>query len=228
MAINKVDVAFTAAWESNKFVILDTETTGLHYPAEIVQICILDFMGNTILDTYVKPHKSIPTDATRIHGITDGMVENAPTWPEVRQQVIDALASKHLIIYNATYDLQMLRNSDKLWGLYFDWTSHINELHCAMLWYARLYGEWNDYMNGYRWHKLSVACSHRGITSEDAHDAHGDCVMVHKLVSSIMVERAKKEVIYSEGDLIVCTHPVKDDTMNGQIVCRDCGKTWDL
>jgi len=228
MSFKHVDEAFTKAWLSNKFVVLDTETTGLRYPAEIVQICVLDFMGDRIVDTYVMPHNLIPYEATNIHGITNEMVAKAPSWPDVRNQVIEALRDKHLFIYNANYDLQMLRNSDKLWGIYFDWTLLIKELHCAMLWYADFYGEWDTYRGANRWQKLTAACQQRNITVEDAHDAHGDCILTHKLVTSIMAQRAAEAIIYSTQDEIVCTHPVIDTTANGSRQCRDCGFTWEV
>lgn len=214
------------AWKSNRFVILDTETTGLRYPAEIVQISILDFMGDCLLDTYVKPKNPIPYDATRIHGITDAHVADAPDWLTVREQVWEAIHGKFVIVYNADFDFSMLLSTDKVYGGGMAWTQSDSDWICAMKWYAEKRGEWNDYHGNYRWHKLSNACDYEGIEVIDAHNANADCVMTYKLIRHFMHKLAASEIIHSTGDIEVCTHAVIDDTANGDRVCRDCGKTW--
>ena len=59
-----------------KFVILDTETTGLDNQAEIIEIAIITDNGDTLIDTYIKPHHRIDeySEAVRIHGITNATV----------------------------------------------------------------------------------------------------------------------------------------------------------
>jgi DNA polymerase-3 subunit epsilon len=64
------------------WAILDTETTGL-YDAEIVKIAIINYLGEILLDTLIKPSILIPAEVTDIHGISDAMVADAPTFPEV-------------------------------------------------------------------------------------------------------------------------------------------------
>jgi DNA polymerase III alpha subunit (gram-positive type) len=54
----------------DNWVILDTETTGL-YDAEIVEIAVVDPLGEALLNTLVKPTIPIPTEVIEIHGITD-------------------------------------------------------------------------------------------------------------------------------------------------------------
>ncbi len=65
-----------------EWVILDTETTGL-YDAEIVEIAIINHCGEMLRATLIKPSISIPAEVTEIHGISDAMVADAPTFPEV-------------------------------------------------------------------------------------------------------------------------------------------------
>lgn len=50
-------------WIDKGFVILDTETTGLGFDDEIVEISIIDCAGYVLLNTLVKPSKSIPEAA---------------------------------------------------------------------------------------------------------------------------------------------------------------------
>lgn len=214
------------AWKSNQSVILDTETTGLRYPAEPCQIAILDFMGDILVETHIKTKNPIPADATAIHGITNEQVANSPIWTDLRETILALLAGKHLIIYNASFDLQILQNADTLYGIKFNWQKHVQSVHCAMLWYADIRGEWDSYHQNNKWQKLSVACAQQGLPIIDAHDAYGDTVMVYNLISRIMRNRAAETLVNFEVSNPDCEHAVIDDTANGERVCRDCGKTW--
>lgn len=84
--------------------MLDTETTGIEYDSEIVDIAIIDLDKNLIFASLVKPICPIPEEATMIHGITNEMVADAPSWLEVWAQVQKLLSGKTLLIYNADFD----------------------------------------------------------------------------------------------------------------------------
>ena len=75
---------------SQNVLLLDTETTGL-YRAEIVDIAIIDVRGQPLINTLIKPKKPIPQAVSRIHRITDDMVECAPTFPEVYESIRQAI-----------------------------------------------------------------------------------------------------------------------------------------
>ncbi|MEG4830898.1 3'-5' exonuclease [Microcoleus sp. F8-D3] len=77
------------------WVILDTETTGL-YDAEIVEIAIIDRLGEMLLDTLIKPTISIPAEAAYLHGITDEIVADAPSFPEVYPRIVEVLKYKRV------------------------------------------------------------------------------------------------------------------------------------
>ena len=52
----------------------------------------------------------IPEAVIEIHGITDEMVEDAPTFQEVYPKIVQAIAGKDVVIYNADYDSYLLDN----------------------------------------------------------------------------------------------------------------------
>ncbi len=161
--------------KSGEFVILDTETTGLYAGSEIVSIAIIDSKGETLLDTLVKPAQPIPTDATRIHGITNEMVKDAPPFP--LDQIHELLAEQQVIVYNASYDQTMLYRSAESAGMTrVDWAG-IADWHCAMEHFAEIYGEWNEYHGNYRWQRLETACRYYKIPVVGAHGALADCLM---------------------------------------------------
>ncbi len=149
-----------------RYVILDTETTGLGKTAEVIQIALLDPTGRVLFDTFVRPlkRKSIPSDAARVHGITMKILKNAPSYPEIADQLVSLIQHRTVIAYNAECDARLLRQTAERNG----GAIPTERWECAMLHYAQFYGEWNDDHGNYRWQKLPGG----------NHSALGDCQAV--------------------------------------------------
>ncbi len=122
-------------------LVLDTETTGLGDDAEIIEIGIINGSGETVMNTLVKPTITIPSDATAIHGITDDDLLNAPDFSEISDELEGLIQSKILLIYNADYDLRLLRQSARKSKVRIKLEPA--SVRCIMLEYAEYFGEWN-------------------------------------------------------------------------------------
>ncbi len=177
---------FTHMLNRGNFVILDTETTGLRYPAEIIEIAVIDPDWKVLLDTRVKNTQPVPPDATAIHGIKDSDLLTAPSWADVKANLVPLLAGKDVIVYNASYDFGMLHNTDRANQLPETFYDDLAAWHCAMLWYASWYGDWDDYRQSYRWQKLTAAVQQMGLVVEGAHGALGDCKMTLSLIRAVL------------------------------------------
>ncbi|XFB06568.1 exonuclease domain-containing protein [Azotobacter salinestris] len=70
--------AAVCRWLAEDALFLDTETTGLHASAEIVELSLIDSRGQPLLDTLIRPERPIPPALTRIHGIDNAMVADVP------------------------------------------------------------------------------------------------------------------------------------------------------
>lgn len=171
------------AVKQGPFVVLDTETTGLH--GEVCQIAILSSEREILLDQHVKPVDPIPLDASRIHGITDDMVKNAPTWGDVEPRVIAALYGKTVIVYHAKFDRHILYNSAERAGLPKTAWKEISTWVCAMKAFAEFYGDWNEYYQSYRWQKLSFAAEYCNIPVQSAHNTLAGCIMTLGVIGAI-------------------------------------------
>nr|WP_049849454.1 3'-5' exonuclease [Trabulsiella odontotermitis] len=167
-------------WIRKNYLILDTETTGLGTDAKIVEIAIIDCTGKTLLNTLVNPGIPIPPEATAIHGITDEMVRDAPTWRDIERQVTDLLDRKW-IAYNASFDARMLRRGAG--------TQLIDPstYECAMQLYAEHRGLWDTYRRKYRWAKLVDAAVALNVASGEgnAHRALYDCQQTLGVIRAI-------------------------------------------
>jgi len=172
--------------------ILDTETTGLDDQAEIVEISIIDQLGNVIFDSLVKPQKPIPAEATAIHGITNDMVATAPSWADIHDEVCRIVSCKPLVIYNADYDMRLMAQTAALYGLQ-PVTANAG-VHCAMLAYAEFYGDWNDYKGSYRWQRLTAAAAQQGVVTDgQAHRALADVMMTLGVLQAMAQQQAGGE-----------------------------------
>lgn len=172
-------------WIRKNYVIVDTETTGLGPDARIVEIAIIDCRGHTLLSTLVNPLCEIPVEATVIHGITNEMVADAPTWANILPQVVE-LIGEHWIAYNAQFDDRMIEQS----------SSHVPECdfpillgypECAMELYAEFNGEWDDFRRKYKWKKLTEAAEALDVPpiSGAHHRAFHDCLLTRNVIRAI-------------------------------------------
>jgi len=169
---------------STDHAYLDTETTGLGEDAQIVEIAIIDRDGRTLVDTLVRPTIPVPADAERVHGITGDMLADAPTWPEVEDEVRRAVSDRVVVIYNADYDTRLLRQTA---------AAHTRppielDAWCAMMAYAEHVGDWDDWRDRYRWHRLTEAARREGVHLPEGmreHRALADCRLTRGVVRAM-------------------------------------------
>ncbi|HGM5349228.1 TPA: 3'-5' exonuclease [Serratia marcescens] len=163
-------------WLKSNCLILDTETTGLGIDAEIVEITLLDTTGEILLNTLVKPRRPIPPEATAIHGITNEMVANAPSWIRVCSKFYHLISGRKVVIYNSDYDTRLLEQTNAANWIVGPCCVEQPVFECAMLAYAEFYGQKSD-RGGYRWQKLTAAAEQQGVKIEGtAHRALSDCL----------------------------------------------------
>ena len=177
------------AWLAANALILDTETTGLGDDAEVVELAVIDCAGAVLLDTLVRPSGPVPAEAAAIHGITDAMLAEAPTWSEIHARFCDLVEGRQVVIYSREFDVRVINQTARRYGLQapqgFDLVLDPGSIHCAMQAYAEFRGEWSAEKGQYRWQKLSAAAAQQGVTVTNAHRALGDCLMTLGVVRAM-------------------------------------------
>jgi DNA polymerase III epsilon subunit-like protein len=168
-------------WLAQKPVYLDTETTGVKNTDSIVEISIIDWDGTVLLDTLVKPVGRIPADASAIHGITNEMVATAPRWDTVWPEVEAIMEGRPVGIYNADFDLRMLRQTHQ--KNFLRWYNPEGaQFFCIMLLYAQFFGQWNAQRGGYRWQSLDAAGKQCRIPLPNSHRAKSDTLLTRAVL----------------------------------------------
>lgn len=173
-------ISFVKMLRQDEYIILDTETTGLKR-GEICQIAIVRSDGKVLLDTLVRTVSPIPQDATRVHGITDEMTLDSPTWKEIIPVVFRLVEGRDLVVYNAIYDRKMMHQSSEAHGLAKTEWKELADWWCAMEMFAEIYGEYDSYRGSYRWQKLSDAAAYYHIYPTGAHTALADCMTTREI-----------------------------------------------
>lgn len=98
----------------NKYIVLDTETTGLNATEdELLQVSIIDNEGTVLFDSYIRPTQHTEwAEAERVNHITPEMVADAPTIAEVMPEINDILKRYDKIVgYNVRFDADFLKNN---------------------------------------------------------------------------------------------------------------------
>ena len=169
-------------------IYVDTETTGFDPNDVVVEVAVLDSDGSIIYQSLVKPNRSIPPQASAVHGITDITVVQAPTWNKVWPEVVRAVEGRVAAFYNAQFDLRMLRQSCGLNGI--PWEYPFVDDFCVVELFARYYGDWDPRRNQFRWKPLAFAGNFFHLPEPNSHRAKDDALLT-KLVLEKMAEGLK-------------------------------------
>ncbi len=208
-------IARAQGYVSQEPLFLDTETTGLSPMDEICEIAIIDVTGQVLINSLVKPIRSIPLSATDIHGISNEMVKSAPTFRDLLPELDRILRGRTVLVYNVEFDIDKLYRSAEanglkgafeLWWKRFDVGPGVvaSLWHDVMELYATYYGDWNDYHHSYRWQRLGAALHQCGIEfPKSIHRAHADAEMTRRLVLHM-----------AEGQLSLPTNPDQEGDTN--------------
>lgn len=168
-----------AEWERRP-VFLDTETTGVDAWDEIVELAVIDHDGTTLFETLVRPTRTVSPGAYRVHGISALVLRDAPQWPDAWASVRAVLAGRRVGIYNAKFDLGMMRNSHRAHQL--EWDAAACDAFCIMDMYAQFYGERHSSYGTFRWQSLEVAGRQCRIPLPNAHRAAADAQLARAIL----------------------------------------------
>lgn len=105
---------------AKKYIILDTETTGLevlqgHRIIEIGAVLMNDRKkSEEHFHTYLNPSRFIDEEASKVHGIMNEDLIDKPSFDEIAEEFLEFVDGSTLVIHNAAFDIGFLNNELKL------------------------------------------------------------------------------------------------------------------
>lgn len=198
-------------------VFFDLETTGVKISFDrIVQIAAIKIFPDGSMEekqTYVNPGIPIPAEATAVHGITDEMVKDAPTFKQLSKSLYVYMKDSDLGGYNSdNFDIPLLGAEFNRVGLEFgDWEMNLmdvlkNERRLAPQKLGDIYFKYT------------------GQVLENAHDAMAD---VKATVAILDAQCKNEEVTIMDIDLMCQGENLRFD-LAGKMYMKDGEVFWNF
>ncbi len=157
--------------KETKFVAIDVETTGLSpLYNELIEISAIKYEGAKKLDTFstlIKPKKEVSSTITNLTGITNKMLEDAPTIEKVMPDLIEFIGDNPIVAHNANFDYSFLQNNS---NKSFTNNKVIDTVAISRKMLPNLPN-----------HKLNTVARYIGIQEEGYHRAEFDCECCAKI-----------------------------------------------
>ncbi|MDN3643992.1 exonuclease domain-containing protein [Lutimonas halocynthiae] len=152
--------------KENKYAIIDVETTGMGIQGNrITEIAILVHDGQKVIQEYeslVNPERSIPHTITRLTGINDYMVADAPKFYEIAKEIIEITSDCIFVAHNVNFDYNVIHKEFADLGFPFR-----RKKLCTVRLSRKL-------IPGLPSYSLGKLCNSVGIQLNDRHRAMGD------------------------------------------------------
>lgn len=147
-------------------IVVDFETTGLNSRTDrIIEIGAVKIANGDIVDTFssmVNPGIPLPSEITRITGITDAMVMDAPSAAQALPELLKFMGDHTIAAHNAKFDCSFLNNELQRINLSYD-APQLDTLSMAQKLYPHL-----------KSFRLASLCKHLGVSLKNAHRAVHD------------------------------------------------------
>lgn len=162
-------------------VCLDIETTGGHLESdritEIGMVTLLDDGSSERWSTLINPERWIPNAITRLTGIDDAMVADAPSFSDLAPKLLERLKGCIVVAHNARFDMGFLKQAFRREGLSFQ-----PRTLCSVKLSRHLFPD-------QRSHGLDAVMTRLGLTCAARHRALGDAQVVADFFMRMRDER---------------------------------------
>jgi DNA polymerase-3 subunit epsilon len=94
----------------SRSVLFDTETTGLDPLTgdRVIEIAAIELINDLPTENQfhalIDPERDIPTESTRVHGITNFHVEGKPKFADIADKMLEFFGDSKLVAHNAPFD----------------------------------------------------------------------------------------------------------------------------
>jgi DNA polymerase III subunit epsilon len=160
------------------YAIIDVETTGGQAKYErITEIAIVLHDGERVVDTFstlLNPERPIPWGITRLTGISDEMVADAPKFYEVAKRIVEITDNAIFVAHNVRFDYSFVKEEFERLGYPFS-----RKQLCTVRMARAAFP-------GLKSYSLSNLKQHFGIHAERSHRALDDTLATVELFERIL------------------------------------------
>lgn len=178
---------------TGEIIVFDLETTGLSAAKDrITEIGAVKLRNCEIVDefqTFVNPDRPIPEEVSKLTGITDEMVENAPSEKAAVEEFIKFAGKGVLVAHNANFDTSFIREVCERQGIKYDF----NFVDTVALCRAALPHLKN--------HKLDTVAKEYKLGDFNHHRANEDAKMLAMIFLRLLSDTKKLGKLETLGDL---------------------------
>ncbi|MEQ6358605.1 PolC-type DNA polymerase III [Thermoanaerobacter thermohydrosulfuricus] len=198
----------TEATLEDEFTVFDIETTGLsNINDEIIEIGAVKIKEGKIIDTFetfVNPKIPISSFITKLTGIDESMVKDAPSIEEILPKFLEFASNSVLVAHNANFDVSFIKSKAKKFNL------NVNNAVLDTLELSRhLYKDLKNY-------KLDTLADHLQVKLEHHHRAVDDAMATAEIfiktidrLKELGVEKVKDiNAILKESEVDIRKLPV--------------------
>lgn len=177
------------------FTVFDIETTGLSKERDkITEIGAVKIKNGKIVDTYstfVNPERPIPAEITKLTGITDEMVADAPTIHRVLPEFLEFCKDSVLVAHNASFDVGFIRVAAE--------TLPVPAVDHTVLDTVELARALLPDLSKY---KLNIVAEHLGVSLEGHHRAVNDAKATAEILLKF-IDMLVEQKVYTVDDINV-------------------------
>ncbi|MBW6482451.1 MAG: 3'-5' exonuclease [Vicingaceae bacterium] len=166
------------------YAIVDIEASGgNHINARIIEIAVYIYDGKQIVQEFnslINPRVKIDWYVTKLTGITNAMVENAPTFNEIAHSIHSLVCDKIFVAHDVNFDYKILNTELKRTGLILR-----QEKLCTIELSRKIFPNQPSYSLGKLCEELGI-----NIPAEDRHRAAGDALATTKLLEMLLQQQS--------------------------------------
>jgi len=171
------------------YTIIDIETTGNGLKGNrITEISIFKFDGDIVVDEFtslVNPMMPIPYFITGLTGITNAMVQNAPTFTAISERVLELTKDSIFVAHSVNFDYGVIKEEFKRLKIPF-----LRKKLCTVRLSRKL-------VPGLRSYSLGKLCKSLDIPLKNRHRAKGDAEATVLLFKKLLALDPEKKLINS-------------------------------
>jgi len=167
------------------YTVIDIETTGLDRQGDdIIELSGLKVRNNNIVEEFsslINPDRNLDYYISNLTGITDAMLQDAPSIKEVLPEFVNFISNDTIIGHNVNFDIKFVHNNLKK-----HFNSELNNKSMDTMILAKQVLKLQNY-------KLTTIAQNYNIDTKNNHRGLKDCYITYEVYNNLKSELQKDD-----------------------------------